>query len=170
MDCGVPRILTSGGHSKAFHGLEELHALIKQAEGRVSIMPGGGVDEQNAATILQVTGAKEIHGSFSVPLPSKMQFLHQKVHFSSSNKTTTTLSSLQKTRDGIMHARGGLRHVPGGEEREETNNEQDVSEYSQEELTEIWGRRVASEEKIKFVKAALEQLESTTTEEERQMD
>ncbi|KAH7617163.1 putative Copper homeostasis protein CutC [Nannochloris sp. 'desiccata'] len=156
IDCGVKRILTSGGHSKAFHGLEELSALIQHAEGRVSIMPGGGVDEDNAATILQVTGAKEIHGSFSCPQPSKMQFLHPKVHFSSKK------TSFLHRRAGIMHAQSTI-HVPEGEEGEERN------EYSQEELAEFWGRRVASEEKIKIVKAALEALNSTA-DVERQMD
>jgi len=127
-------------------------------------MPGGGVDEENAALIVKVTGAKDIHGSFSYLQPSRMQFLHPKVHFSS-NKKTLSLHS----RAGMMQARRAL-HVPRREEGEDENKE--TLEYSQEDLAEIWGRRVASEEKIKLARAALEKLSNSllADEGEQQMD
>ena len=43
--------------------LEQLRGLVEQADGRIIIMPGAGVNPQNASRILSETGAHEIHGS-----------------------------------------------------------------------------------------------------------
>lgn len=60
---GCNRLLTSGQAASAEKGIPMLHKLVKQADGRIIIMPGAGVNEQNAAHILDETGAMEIHGS-----------------------------------------------------------------------------------------------------------
>ena len=80
--CRVRRVLTSGGHSAAVKGIEQLSSLVSEASGRISIMPGGGLTEENAAMILQVTGAKEIHGTFRCSIPSTMTYIHPRVTFS----------------------------------------------------------------------------------------
>ncbi len=125
-------------------------------------MPGGGVDEENAATIVTVTGSTEIHGSFSVCKPSTMEFLHPKVHFSfsSRNSKASVVSVIRSRR---------VKNVEEGDEVEESELEEAI-EYSKEELIEFWGRRVVSEEKIKKVKAELLVLSSVIDEEEQQME
>lgn len=60
---GCHRILTSGQAKSAIEGAEMLKQLVVKANGRIKIMPGAGVNENNAHTILQLTGASEIHGS-----------------------------------------------------------------------------------------------------------
>lgn len=60
---GYDRILTSGGAESALAGAEELARLIRQADGRLIILPGAGVTPSNAAEIIRLTGATEIHGS-----------------------------------------------------------------------------------------------------------
>lgn len=60
---GCTRLLTSGQATSAEKGIPMLSKLVKQADGRIIIMPGAGVNEQNAARILDETGAMEIHGS-----------------------------------------------------------------------------------------------------------
>ena len=60
---GCNRLLTSGQATSAEKGIPMLSKLVKQADGRIIIMPGAGVNEQNAAHILDETGAMEIHGS-----------------------------------------------------------------------------------------------------------
>lgn len=60
---GCDRLLTSGQASTAEAGIDMLQRLVEQANGRISIMPGAGVSQDNAAKILQATGAHEIHGS-----------------------------------------------------------------------------------------------------------
>lgn len=64
---GFSRILTSGGARSAPEGATRIAALVRQARGRISIMPGSGVTSANAAA-LAALGVREIHGSCSVPL------------------------------------------------------------------------------------------------------
>jgi copper homeostasis protein len=61
---GCSRILTSGRRDTAADGAGLIHELVCRAAGRISIMPGGGVNEGNIAQIIKSTGASEIHGSF----------------------------------------------------------------------------------------------------------
>lgn len=58
---GIKRILSSGGQPNVPAGISQLTALVKQAGGRASIMPGGGVTEHNIKEIVSATGVSEIH-------------------------------------------------------------------------------------------------------------
>ena len=60
---GCHRLLTSGQASTAEQGIPLLRKLVEQTAGRLIIMPGAGVNPQNAHRILSETGAHEIHGS-----------------------------------------------------------------------------------------------------------
>lgn len=59
------RVLTSGQAPTAETGIPALKEYIKHTEGRMTILPGGGVTPLNAKKILAETGAVEIHGSAS---------------------------------------------------------------------------------------------------------
>lgn len=65
IEAGCARILTSGLQPTAEAGIPLLRQLNEQASGRIIIMPGGGVNIQNARLILDQTGCREIHGSCS---------------------------------------------------------------------------------------------------------
>ena len=67
IELGFERILTSGGVAKAEDGVTVLAALVRQAAARISIMPGAGVRPGNAAKVLALTGAHEIHASCRAP-------------------------------------------------------------------------------------------------------
>ncbi len=69
---GIDRILTSGQKNKAIEGRELLKQLIEQADGRIIIMPGSGINEQNIVEIRSFTGAKEFHLTGRKPIQSKM--------------------------------------------------------------------------------------------------
>ena len=60
---GCHRLLTSGQAPTAEQGIPMLKRLVEQSNGRIIIMPGAGVNPQNAHRILSETGAREIHGS-----------------------------------------------------------------------------------------------------------
>lgn len=62
---GVKRILTSGGKKSAVEGLDVLKKLNQQAERKITIMPGGGINPQ---TILKIkeAGFNEVHFSGTV--------------------------------------------------------------------------------------------------------
>ena len=59
------RVLTSGQAPTAEAGIPALKEYVKHTEGRMTILPGGGVTPLNAKKILAETGATEIHGSAS---------------------------------------------------------------------------------------------------------
>lgn len=63
IDLGFTRILTSGQKNHAIEGHQLLKTLIEKAENKIIIVPGSGVNENNALDLLQKTGATELHGS-----------------------------------------------------------------------------------------------------------
>lgn len=65
---GFHRILTSGGAVTAEAGAARIAALVAQAAGRITVMPGSGVTPGNAAK-LKGLGITEIHASCSAAVP-----------------------------------------------------------------------------------------------------
>lgn len=63
IDCGCARILTSGCQATAMEGAEMLQQLVKQADGRITILAGSGVTPENVVALKSKTEAPEIHGS-----------------------------------------------------------------------------------------------------------
>jgi copper homeostasis protein len=58
---GVDRVLTSGQAATAREGTRVLTRLVSRAAGRVVILAGGGVNEENVAEIAHRTGVREVH-------------------------------------------------------------------------------------------------------------
>lgn len=69
VDCGVQRILTSGQQSTALAGAACLRRLAERSRGRIELLPGGGINPENAVGLLRETGLNSLHGSFSLPRP-----------------------------------------------------------------------------------------------------
>lgn len=80
LDLGIRRVLTSGGQSNVPAGLPGIAALVSQANGRISVMPGGGVTELNAGAILRATGVRELHLSARSPVHGGMTFRNPHCH------------------------------------------------------------------------------------------
>jgi copper homeostasis protein len=72
---GVDRVLTSGGLGAARDNVKTLRAMVERAEGRLAILIGGGLREDDLPHLLDATGASEVHlgsgvtGPASVPGP-----------------------------------------------------------------------------------------------------
>jgi len=66
IECGCARILTSGCQPTAVEGADMLRQLVKQADGRITILAGSGITPENAAALKQKTSAPEIHGSCKI--------------------------------------------------------------------------------------------------------
>ena len=64
IDCGVRRVLTSGGAATAEQGLSRLVELQGWARGRIEVLPGSGINSGNACRIAQVSGCRQLHGTF----------------------------------------------------------------------------------------------------------
>lgn len=76
---GCRRILSSGCMPTAVQGSGLLSDLVQKAAGRISIMPGSGVNSQNIADLARKTGAREFHFSARRPHDSMMQFRRPEV-------------------------------------------------------------------------------------------
>jgi copper homeostasis protein len=76
---GIDRILTSGQAASAWDGVPMIKKLIQLADGRISIMPGSGVNEDNVVGLLRKTGAREVHASLRSRVNSRMEFKPSKV-------------------------------------------------------------------------------------------
>jgi copper homeostasis protein len=77
---GAKTLLTSGQKNKAQDGVELISKLIVQAEGRIVIMPGSGIDESNIALIARSTGASEFHLTGRKIVESEMIFRRQGIN------------------------------------------------------------------------------------------
>ncbi|MDD4515041.1 copper homeostasis protein CutC [Massilibacteroides sp.] len=88
IDAGCDRILTSGQEKDAVTGIPLLAELVKRAAGRIIIMPGCGVREQNIARIEAETGATEFHTSARSVVQSKMIYRKERVPMGSSAVTS----------------------------------------------------------------------------------
>ncbi len=61
IDLGVTRVLTSGGAPDALAGATALRDLVDLADGRITILAGGGVRFQNVEEIVDESGVIEVH-------------------------------------------------------------------------------------------------------------
>ena len=74
--CGCTRILTSGQQPKAPDGKELIKTLVDQADGRIIIMPGSGINSSNVAMMREFTGATEFHTSARILKDSPSTFMN----------------------------------------------------------------------------------------------
>jgi copper homeostasis protein len=79
IELGCERVLTSGGKATAAYGADIITDLVRKTAGRISVMPGSGINENNVAGIVQVTGATEIHASARSLVPSEMTYLNENI-------------------------------------------------------------------------------------------
>ena len=70
LELGVARLLTSGGAPTAGEGAGLITELVRRSDPELTVLPGGGVTPQNAAALIIVTGAREIHFSARTAVPS----------------------------------------------------------------------------------------------------
>ncbi|MGL5870009.1 copper homeostasis protein CutC [Clostridium chrysemydis] len=60
---GVDRILTKGGDNSALENLDTIKELIEYADGKIILMPGGGVNKDNFEYVISKTNCIEVHGT-----------------------------------------------------------------------------------------------------------
>jgi copper homeostasis protein len=75
---GVDRILTSGQEPSVIEGLDLIAELVRLADGRVIIMPGGGT-ERNINKVVAQSGVRELHVIGTTSVESPMRFRNQRV-------------------------------------------------------------------------------------------
>ncbi|MDR1882869.1 MAG: copper homeostasis protein CutC [Prevotella sp.] len=103
IELGCGRILTSGGMESAPKGGKTLKKLIDLANGRIIIMPGGGITENNIAELVKATGLKEFHGSFRNRYTGGMEY--KSPAFTNENKEySMLLTDAEKVKQAIYNA------------------------------------------------------------------
>ena len=79
IELGCQRILTSGQQPTAERGIALLKELHQQAAGRMILLAGCGVNEENIARIASQTGIEEFHFSARECVKSGMQYKNEAV-------------------------------------------------------------------------------------------
>lgn len=102
---GCDRILTSGQQPKAVEGIDLLAKLRTQAAGRIWLLAGCGVNEQNIRTIYDATGIHEYHFSARVAVPSLMKYNNPKVYMGAegADETNCLVTSADRVRTTITN-------------------------------------------------------------------
>ena len=81
IDLDFDRVLTSGQKESAVAGLELLKKLKKVSNGRITIMPGGGINPHNC-TLFKEAGFEAVHFSAFKTFPAIASPKHQEEVFS----------------------------------------------------------------------------------------
>lgn len=102
---GCTRVLTSGQAADAIAGAAAIHALVGQARGRITVMPGGGLDSRNIAALARATGAVEFHGSAKQRIPSRMHDPTRAIGSMDDTRWQTNASEVRACVDALHAAR-----------------------------------------------------------------
>ncbi|RGN38076.1 copper homeostasis protein CutC [Bacteroides oleiciplenus] len=109
IELGCNRILTSGQQSTAEQGIPLLKELQQRAAGRITLLAGCGVNENNIARIAAETGIREYH--FSARENIKSGMLHRNetvsmggtVHIEEYYHPVTTAKRVRKTIEALIN-------------------------------------------------------------------
>jgi copper homeostasis protein len=78
LSLGAERVLTSGCAATAEQGINTLQKMVKQANGKLSVMAGAGVNATNVSDIVTQTGVHEVHLSGKSIRESHMAYRNPK--------------------------------------------------------------------------------------------
>lgn len=76
---GIDRVLTSGQKPSALEGVDNIQKWVRQADGRIIIMAGAGIDENNLFEIVRRTHVDEVHFSARKEVVSGMKYQNMEV-------------------------------------------------------------------------------------------
>jgi copper homeostasis protein len=61
IDLGITRVLTSGQQRSVPEGVDLIRELREYAQGRIEVLPGGGIKPHNLREVLERTGCNQVH-------------------------------------------------------------------------------------------------------------
>jgi len=107
IDLGVARVMTSGQEASAYNGAANIAAYIRQAAGRIEILPAGGINRFTVADVIQRTGCAQVHASLSTASQDRSAAGRPQVSFGGAVKqsetefTVTDAGAVRKLRDAL---------------------------------------------------------------------
>ena len=78
---GVNRILTSGQKASAYEGRDLIKNLVNYSKGKIEILPGSGINKNNAKEIIEYTGVNAVHASARSERTDKSGLLNPEIFF-----------------------------------------------------------------------------------------
>jgi copper homeostasis protein len=93
IDLGIKRVLTSGLETSAEKGLNILKQLHEQANGRITILAGGGINSDNAKLFKDI-GLNEIHASASTQIDTDESLFSSPLTYSDPKKIKAILNEI----------------------------------------------------------------------------
>lgn len=67
IELGVTRVMTSGQRATAMEGAGLIAKLIEQAQGRIEVLPAGGIRPHNVRELIAATKCSQVHASLRGP-------------------------------------------------------------------------------------------------------
>ncbi|KAA8473976.1 copper homeostasis protein [Arcticibacter tournemirensis] len=89
---GCERVLTSGGAAHVYEGIDVIKDLVEHADGRVIVMAGSGIKEDNLPDMLVGSGGTEFHSTAKIEMNSRYTF----------NNTANVIGSFYQTDKSIV--------------------------------------------------------------------
>jgi copper homeostasis protein len=83
IQCGFQRLLTSGGEPNVEKGLSNILDLMQASQGKLTVMPGGGLQLHHVAQLMKTGLLTDIHASCKTLRASLSEFKHPSVSLSS---------------------------------------------------------------------------------------
>jgi copper homeostasis protein len=65
VDLGLKRVMTSGQEASAYNGAARIAGIIRQAAGRIEILPAGGINRFTLDDVVTRTGCDQVHASLT---------------------------------------------------------------------------------------------------------
>jgi copper homeostasis protein len=105
----VGRVLTSGGERTSEQGQKTIGQLVDRAQDRIVIMAGSGIKPENARSLVDQTGVREIHVGLRSSLPSPM--LHRNSRISMGSTEGREYQRFVVLEDEVRKLRDALRNA-----------------------------------------------------------
>lgn len=108
LQTGIHRLLTSGQEATAYEGRALIRQLVERAGDKMSIMPGGGVNEENISDLIAQTGVTECHVSARHNIASGMKFTNPRVYMGTPGlpEYERKVTSEKRVRELLFAAKG----------------------------------------------------------------
>ena len=79
IELGIDRVMTSGRMASSADGIPAIRQLQSDFEGRLVVLPAGGVNASNAVQIVEQGGVSQLHGTFSRGNPTDFQGISDEI-------------------------------------------------------------------------------------------
>lgn len=81
MELGVTRVLSSGQKPAALEGAANLAGFRSHVNGRLQVLPGGGITVENVREVVRLTGVDQVHASLSGSRRDPSTAINPAIHF-----------------------------------------------------------------------------------------